>query len=97
LACKTDRIDAWVLAESSRRDLVPAIWLPAVGRRAERERARWRLFLVRKRSALEQRIHALPSATLARSATRSAPEGASYSGAWTSPSPGAAGWRRRFR
>ena len=25
LACKTDRIDAWVLAELSRRDLVPAI------------------------------------------------------------------------
>jgi hypothetical protein len=29
LACKTDRIDAWVLAELSRRDLVPAIWLPS--------------------------------------------------------------------
>jgi transposase len=28
LACKTDTIDAWVLAELSRRDLVPAIWLP---------------------------------------------------------------------
>jgi hypothetical protein len=28
LACKTDRIDAWVLAELARRDLVPAIWLP---------------------------------------------------------------------
>src|SRR5829696_7953586 len=28
LACKTDRIDAWVLAELSRRDLVPEIWLP---------------------------------------------------------------------
>src|SRR3954471_21660336 len=25
LACKTDKIDAWVLAELSRRDLVPAI------------------------------------------------------------------------
>ena len=31
LACKTDRIDAWVLAELSRRDLVPAIWLPTPG------------------------------------------------------------------
>jgi hypothetical protein len=31
LACKTDKIDAWVLAELSRRDLVPAIWLPAPG------------------------------------------------------------------
>ena len=28
LACKTDRIDAWVLAELSRRDLVPGVWLP---------------------------------------------------------------------
>src|SRR3954451_19366562 len=28
LASKTDRIDAWVLAELARRDLVPAIWLP---------------------------------------------------------------------
>ena len=58
LACKTDRIDAWVLAELSRRDLVPAIWLPDFHQRAERERARFRLFLVRKRSALKHRIHA---------------------------------------
>ena len=58
LACKTDRIDAWVLAELSRRDLVPAIWLPTPRVRAERERARWRLFLVRKRSALKHRVHA---------------------------------------
>src|SRR5205823_14672500 len=28
LACKTDRIDCWVLAELARRDLVPEIWLP---------------------------------------------------------------------
>src|SRR3954447_23767549 len=40
LACKTDKIDAWVLAELSRRELVPAIWLPAFEHRAERERAR---------------------------------------------------------
>jgi transposase len=57
LACKTDRIDAWVLAELSRRELVPALWLPDPGLRAERERARFRLFLVRKRSALKSRIH----------------------------------------
>jgi transposase len=57
LACKTDRIDAWVLAELSRRELVPAIWLPEPGLRAERERARFRLFLVRKRTALKSRIH----------------------------------------
>jgi transposase len=58
LACKTDRIDAWVLAELSRRDLVPAIWLPSFGMRQERERARWRLYLVRKRTALKNRVHA---------------------------------------
>jgi transposase len=56
LACKTDRIDAWVLAELCRRELVPAIWLPDGSVRAERERARFRLFLVRRRSALKSRI-----------------------------------------
>jgi len=59
LACKTDRIDAWVLAELSRRELVPAIWLPDPAVRGERERARWRLHLVRHRSSLKQRVHAL--------------------------------------
>jgi transposase len=59
LACKTDRIDAWVLAELCRRDLVPAIWLPDPHVRAERERARWRLHLVRHRSSLKQRVHAV--------------------------------------
>jgi transposase len=58
LACKTDRIDAWVLAELSRRALVPAIWLPTPQVRAERERARWRLHLVRHRVALKNRVHA---------------------------------------
>jgi transposase len=58
LTCKTDKIDAWVLAELSRRELVPAIWLPAFEQRAERERARFRLFLVRKRSSLKHRVHA---------------------------------------
>jgi hypothetical protein len=60
LACKTDRIDAWVLAELSRRDLVPAIWLPGFAQRQERERARWRLHLVKHRSALKQRVHYRP-------------------------------------
>jgi transposase len=57
LACKTDRIDAWVLAELSRRELVPAIWLPDPSVRAERERARFRLHLVRQRTRLKQRVH----------------------------------------
>ena len=57
LACKTDRIDARVLAELSRRDLVPAIWLPTPEVRGQRELARWRLHLVRHRTALKNRIH----------------------------------------
>jgi transposase len=58
LACETDKIDAWVLAELARRDLVPAIWLPDSSVRAERERARFRLHLVRQRTRLKNRIHA---------------------------------------
>jgi transposase len=57
LAAKTDKIDAWVLAELARRDLVPEIWLPTPDVRAERERARFRLHLVRHRTALKNRIH----------------------------------------
>jgi transposase len=58
LACKTDRIDSWVLAELSRRELVPAIWLPDPDVRAERERARYRLHLVRHRTMFNNRVHA---------------------------------------
>jgi transposase len=59
LACKTDRIDCWVLAELARRDLVPEVWLPDPRVRAERERARFRLHLVKHRSALKNRVHAI--------------------------------------
>jgi transposase len=58
LACKTDKVDARVLAELSWRDLVPAIWLPSAEVRGERERARWRLHLVKHRSILKNRVHA---------------------------------------
>src|SRR5512133_1831775 len=57
IACKTDRIDARVLALLSYRDLVPAIWLPDPRIRRERELARFRLHLVKHRSALKNRIH----------------------------------------
>ncbi|MHB8692201.1 MAG: IS110 family RNA-guided transposase [Solirubrobacteraceae bacterium] len=57
LACKTDTVDARVLAELSVRDLVPAIWLPTPGVRSEREQARFRLHLVKHRSILKNRIH----------------------------------------
>jgi transposase len=59
LAAKTDKIDAYVLAELTRRALVPELWLPTPEVRAERERARFRLHLVRHRSALKNRIHAI--------------------------------------
>jgi transposase len=59
LACKTDRIDCRVLAELARLELVPEIWLPDPAIRAERERARFRLHLVKHRSSLKNRIHAV--------------------------------------
>jgi transposase len=57
LACKTDRIDAHVLCELGRRDLVPEIWLPGPDDRAERERARFRMHLAKHRTMLKNRIH----------------------------------------
>ena len=57
LACKTDKIDSMVLAVLSHRDLVPAIWLPDPSVREERELARFRLHLVKHKSALKNRIH----------------------------------------
>ena len=57
LACKTDKIDARVLAELSVRDLVPAIWLPSPELRREREISRWRLHLVKHRTTLKNRVH----------------------------------------
>src|SRR3954465_701510 len=57
LACKTDRIDARVLAVLSERDLVPEIWLPDARVRRERELARFRMHLVKHRSMLKNRIH----------------------------------------
>ena len=41
----------------SQRDLVPAIWLPDPVVREERELARFRLHLVKHKSALKCRIH----------------------------------------
>jgi transposase len=58
LTAKTDRIDAWVLAELGRRDLVPAIWLPDIGTRSARELCRFRQHLVGHRAALKNRVHA---------------------------------------
>ncbi len=57
LACKTDTIDSLVLATLSHRDLVPAIWLPDPRVREERELARFRMHLVKHKSALKNRVH----------------------------------------
>ena len=57
LTCKTDKTDARVLAVLSERRLVPEIWLPDPSIRRERELARFRLHLVKHRSALKNRIH----------------------------------------
>jgi transposase len=57
LACKTDKIDARVLAVLSQRNLVPEIWLPDPSVRSEREQARFRLHLVKHKSMLKHRIH----------------------------------------
>jgi transposase len=47
LACKTDKVDARVLAELCRRDLVPELWVPSLADRELRERLRRRMHLVR--------------------------------------------------
>src|SRR5262249_6455917 len=59
LACKTDRIDCVVLAELARIDLVPEVWLPDPRVRAERERARFRSYLVHHRASLKNRVPAV--------------------------------------
>jgi hypothetical protein len=56
LACKTDKIDARVLAELCRRDLVPALWVPSLTDRELRERLRRRMHLVRMRASAMNRI-----------------------------------------
>ena len=57
LALKTDKIDSLVLAVLSHRNLVPAIWLPDPRVREQRELARFRMHLVKHKSALKCRIH----------------------------------------
>ena len=59
LACKTDKVDARVLAELCRRDLVPALWIPSLDDRALRERLRRRMHLVRLRTSARNRIFGL--------------------------------------
>ncbi len=59
LACKTDKVDARVLAELCRRDLVPTLWVPTLEDRAIRELLRRRAHLVKLRTAARNRIFGL--------------------------------------
>jgi transposase len=59
LACKTDRVDARVLAELCWRDLVPAVWVPSLDERALRERLNRRMHLVRLRTSAKNRAFGL--------------------------------------
>jgi transposase len=55
---KTDPIDARKLAELARVNLLPAIWIPDPATRALRQLLRGRVFLVRQRTVMRNRIHA---------------------------------------
>lgn len=59
LACKTDKVDARVLAELCRRDLVPSVWVASAEDRAIRERLRRRMHLVKLRTSARNRIFGL--------------------------------------
>src|SRR5215216_4732232 len=59
LVAKTDKVDARLLAELCRRELVPALWLPSLDERALRERLRRRMHLVRLRTSAKGRIFGL--------------------------------------
>ena len=59
LACKTDKVDARVLAELCRRDLVPEVWVASLEDRALRELLRRRVYLVKLRTSARNRIFGL--------------------------------------
>ena len=59
LACKTDRVDARVLADLARRDLIPQVWVPSLEERANRERLRRRSHLIRLRTSATNRSFGL--------------------------------------
>ena len=56
---KTDAIDAQTLAQLLRVDLIPAAYIPGKETRNHKEMIRQRVFLVRTRTRLKNRIHVL--------------------------------------
>jgi transposase len=61
LAAKTDKLDARVLAELARRDLVPQVHVPTFADRELKERLGRRMHLVRLRTAAMNRAHGVLS------------------------------------
>ena len=59
LACKADRVDARVLAELVKRELVPEVWVPTLSDRELRERLRRRAHLVRLKTSATNRTFGL--------------------------------------
>jgi transposase len=59
LACKTDKVDARVLAQLARRNLVPEVWVPSLSDRELRERLRRRAHLVRLKTSARNRMFGL--------------------------------------
>lgn len=59
---KTDKLDAKGIATLLRNGTLPEVWIPPAPLRDQRELLRWRLFLVRLRTQMKNRVHG----TLAR-------------------------------
>jgi transposase len=56
---KTDRIDSRMLAQLLRADLIPTVYVPGEVTQEQRRQLRQRMFLVRLRTMLKNRIHIL--------------------------------------
>jgi len=55
---KTDKVDAKILADLARGNLLPTSWIPSREIRELRDLVRQRIFLVKQRTKLKNRIHA---------------------------------------
>ena len=56
---KTDKVDAFILAQLLRVDFIPSVHIPAKATRERKEVLRQRCFFVRQRTMLRNRIHRL--------------------------------------
>src|SRR3954464_7171072 len=61
LAAKTDKLDARVLAELARRDLVPQVYVPTFSDRELKERLGRRMHMIRLRTSAMNRAHGVLS------------------------------------